>query len=303
MKKISICIPVINEQENIVYAYNEICKIFKEDLKNYNYEIVFTDNNSSDRTQELITSICENNINVKYIRFKTNLGYDKSVLEAYKNSAGDAAIVIDCDLQDPPAMIRQLVEKWEDGYDLVYGIANKRNENFIKKYLRNFFYYLMKNNADFKYPKNAHGFRLVDRAILDDLKYISNLYPYIRGLTYSLSKKPIGIDYNRSRRSKGSSKLGFYKSYNYAINAFLEETFLFTKFFRRLSLLFLLVFILFSIFNLLNKFSIINFLNNLYLGLLVFICSFLAIILEYLNRIYFQIKNSKRVIYEKTKNL
>ena len=70
MKKISICIPVMNEQENIVYAYNEISKIFKEDLKNYNYELVFTDNNSLDRTQDLITSICENNINVKYVRFK-----------------------------------------------------------------------------------------------------------------------------------------------------------------------------------------------------------------------------------------
>lgn len=302
MKKISVCIPVYNEEENILNTYQKIKKLFNQSLSNYEYEIIFTDNSSTDDTEKIITLLCLDDQQVKYIRFKSNLQYDKSVLEGYKNSTGDAAIVIDCDLQDPPELIINFIEKWEQGHDLVYGIAVSRKENFIKKLSRKFFYIMMKNNTDFKYPVNAHGFRLIDKQVVSNLKNINNLFPYVRGLTFSLSKTSIGITYNRTPRLKGRSKLGIYKSFNYAINAFLEETFLFSKIFRRISLLLFSIFFIFSLINLFFKFKIISLIDNIYFGLLIFITSFLTIILEYVNRIYFQIKKSERSIYEKVIN-
>ena len=129
MKKISICIPVLNEEKNITIAYEEITNLFKTEIQNYQYEIVFTDNHSSDETENIIKKICEKDQFVKYLRFKNNVGYDKSIMEGYKISTGEAAVVIDCDLQDPVVIVKKFIEEWEKGYDLVYGIRIKRNEN------------------------------------------------------------------------------------------------------------------------------------------------------------------------------
>ena len=302
MKKISVCIPVFNEEENILNTYEKIKKLFNHSLSNYDYEIIFTDNNSSDDTEKIITSLCLDDKKVKYIRFKSNLQYDKSVLEGYKNSTGDAAIVIDCDLQDPPELIINFIEKWEQGHDVVYGVADSRKENFIKKLFRNFFYTLMKYNTDFRYPINAHGFRLIDKQVISNLKNINNLFPYVRGLTFSLSKTPIGLTYDRSPRSKGKSKLGVYSSFNYAINAFLEETFLFSKIFRRIALVLFFLTIIGTLINFFQAFKFISPFENSVLILLILIYVLLSIVCEYVTRIYFQLKKTERIIYEKKIN-
>lgn len=251
MKLISICIPVYNEESNIINAYNVVKNLFENKLNNYQFEIIFTDNHSYDKTKELITDLCALDKRVKYIRFRANLQYDKSILEGYKNSHGDAAIVLNCDMQDPPELIEKFISKWEEGYDLVYGIVNSRQENQMINSLRKLFYYIMNTNTEIKYPLNAHDFRLLDRKVINSLKKVNNLFPYVRGLTYSLAKKPNGIEYNRQERNKGKSKFGFYKSFTYAINAFIEETFLFTKIFRRLTLFLSFSFLIFSLINIL----------------------------------------------------
>ena len=303
MKTISICIPVFNEEENILDAYNKIINLFENKLNKYEYEIIFTDNHSEDKTQEIITNLCEKNKKVKYIRFRTNLEYDKSILEGYKNSTGDAAIVIDCDLQDPPELFEKFINQWENGSDVVFGVVNSRKESLIENLFRIFFYYIMNLNSESKYPLNAHDFRLVDRKVINNLKDTNNLFPYVRGLTFNLSKSPHGIEYDRSRRNKGKSKLGFYTSFTYAINAFLEETFIFSKIFRRLTLVMLFGFIVFTSINILKIFSLISLYNNTILGIMILICMFLTIICEYCTRIYFQLKKTQRVVYEKKINL
>ena len=123
MKTISICIPVYNEESNIENAYIKIKDLFEKNLINYDYEIIFTDNHSFDKTQEIISDLCAKNNKVKYIRFRSNLQYDKSILEGYKNSNGDAAIVLNCDLQDPPELIEKFIYQWEQGSDVVYGVV------------------------------------------------------------------------------------------------------------------------------------------------------------------------------------
>ena len=302
MKIISICIPVFNEEINILNAYNKIIQLFEKKLNNYDYEIIFTDNHSSDRTEEIIMDLCNKDNKVKYIRFRANLEYDKSILEGYKNSTGDAAIVFNCDLQDPPELLEKFIHHWEKGSDVVYGVVSSRKENVIINSFRIFFYYIMNSNTEIKYPLNAHDFRLLDRKVINNLKDTNNLFPYVRGLTYSLAKNPQGIEYDRKKRNEGKSKFGFYKNFTYAINAFIEETFLFTKIFRRATLFLLISFLFFSIINILKTFTLLSFYNHVIVGLLIFVCTFLTIICEYCTRIYFQLKKTQRIIYEKKIN-
>ena len=108
MKKISICVPVYNEEDNIKICYEKIKDLFVNSLKDYEFEVIFTDNNSNDNTEKIITNLCSQDKNLKYIRFSKNINYDKSVLEGYVHSTGDAAVVIDCDLQDPLELIKNL---------------------------------------------------------------------------------------------------------------------------------------------------------------------------------------------------
>ena len=302
MKKISICIPVLNEEDNILNSYDKIINLFKTKLNKYQYEIIFTDNHSKDKTESIITDLCKKDHNVKYIRFRNNLDYDKSILEGYKYSTGDAAIVIDCDLQDPPELFEKFIKKWEKGHDVVYGVVNSRKETFIENLFRKFFYFIMNLNTDFRYPLNAHDFRLVDRSVINNFKDNSNLYPYVRGLTFSLSHNPKGIEYDRDERKKGKSKLGFYNTFTYAINALLEETFFFTKIFRRITLILLFLVVLFSLFNFFGAFYYLEFYKNLTVLISTFICMFLAIICEYVTRIYFQLKKTERNIHERKIN-
>ena len=104
---LTLVLPCFNEEDNIENAYNKIVNLFENKLINYDYEIIFTDNHSSDKTEEIINNLCKKNIKVKYIRFRANLQYDKSILEGYKNSTGDAAVVFNCDLQDPPELLEK----------------------------------------------------------------------------------------------------------------------------------------------------------------------------------------------------
>ena len=302
IKKISICIPVFNEEDNIKNCFEKIRDLFDKSLKNYDYEFIFTDNNSRDKTEEIIVNLCIQHKNVKYIRFNKNINYDKSIFEGYVHSTGDAAVVIDCDLQDPPELIVKFIEKWENGNDLVYGKAISRDEGWILNLSRKFYYKLINYNSMYNYPENAHDFRLIDGSIRDQMKSLNYIFPYVRGITFNLSKNPIGVSYERNKRLKGRSKFGIYNNFTYSLNAFFEETFMFTKIFRRISFFITAIIMFFSLINLLSKFSYISFFENLMLFLVTFLIVFATIITEYLTRIYLQLKNIKANYYEKKIN-
>ena len=302
MKKISICIPVLNEEENIKNICNYITDLFEKNLKNYNYEIIFTDNNSFDKTEEIILSFAKINKKIKYIKFKNNLLYDKSILEAYKHASGDAAIVLDADFQDPPNLIKDFIFYWEQGYDLVYGIRAKRKESNIFNFMRKMYYKIINLNSAISYPLDAGGFRLIDRKIIERLNLIKNLYPYVRGLTFSFSLKPYGIEYVRNSRKKGKSKLGIYNTFTYALNALFEETIFFTKIIRKISLFSFILAFCFSAINILLIFKLLPFIYNLILISLVLIFFGVSLILEYVTRIYFHLKQEEVEIYEKKIN-
>ena len=302
MKKISICIPVLNEEENIKNICNYITDLFEKNLKNYDYEIIFTDNNSFDKTEEIILSFAKTNKKIKYIKFKNNLLYDKSILEAYKHASGDAAIVLDADFQDPPNLIKDFIFYWEKGHDLVYGIRTKRKESNVFNFMRKMYYKIINLNSAISYPLDAGGFRLIDRKIIERLNLIKNLYPYVRGLTFSFSLKPYGIEYVRNSRKKGKSKLGIYNTFTYALNALFEETIFFTKIIRKISLFSFILVLCFSAINTLLIFKLLPLIYNLILISLVLIFFGVSLILEYVTRIYFHLKQEEVEIYEKKIN-
>ncbi len=303
MKKISICIPVLNEEKNITIAYKEITNLFKTEIPNYQYEIVFTDNHSNDDTEDIIKEICDKDQFVKYLRFKNNVGYDKSIMEGYKISSGDAAVVIDCDLQDPVEIIKKFILEWEKGYDLVYGIRKKRNENFVITFLRKIFYLLMNSKSLNHYPIDAGDFRIIDRKIIDEFRNDNSLFPYMRGISFSLSKSSKGIEYDRYERKRGLSKLGLYNTFTYAINALIEETPIFIRYFGRFALLLSFSIFIFTIFNMLNSFSYLSLFNTILIIILSIISIFLSIVGEYILRIYLHLKRTKKINYEKTLNI
>lgn len=304
MKKISICIPVLNEEDNLTNIYQLITELFKNDLKRFDYEIIFTDNHSLDGTQKIIEKISTIDNKVKYIRFYKNLLYDKSILEAYNHSSGDAAIVLDADLQDPPELILKFIEKWEEGFDLVYGIRSKRIEPYIFSLMRRLYYKIINSNSALNYPLDAGGFRLIDRSIVNKLKKVNNLYPYIRGLTYSFSKRSFGFEYLRKPRQGGKSKLGVYNTFAYALNALFEETIFFTKIFRRFTFIYTIALSLFTIINIILFFKFLSIWQNIVLVITLILIFGISFSLEYLTRIYFHLKkNSEEEIYEKKINL
>jgi|TARA_B100000795_G_scaffold238605_1_gene199832 glycosyltransferase involved in cell wall biosynthesis len=303
MKKISICIPVLNEEKNILFAYEEIINFFRLKLPSYQYEIVFTDNNSKDQTEKIITNICKKDKFVKYLRFKNNLGYDKSIMEGYKICTGDSAIVIDCDLQDPVEIIKEFIIEWEKGHDVVYGIRKKRSENIIITFLRKFFYILMNTKSSNHYPLDAGGFRIIDRKIIKEFQDDNSLFPYMRGITFSLSKNSKGIEYDRNERVRGTSKLGLYNTFTYAINALIEETPIFIRYFGKFAFFLTLITLLFTVFNITNNFYYLPIFKNIILIILSVLSIFLSIIGEYVLRIYLQLKKTKKINYEKILNI
>jgi dolichol-phosphate mannosyltransferase len=225
MKKIiSICIPVYNEEDNINIITKEIESFFLKIDKLYHYEIIFSNNCSSDKTFEIINQCKKKNNKIRSINFDKNIGYDLSVYFNLLNSKGNAAIVIDCDLQDPIENIKFFIDKWETGYDLIYGVRLNKYENFFFYFWRKLFYIILSLFSKRKYPLYAGDFRLIDRSIINKFNIKEDIPIYTRCISYDHSIKSVGINYFRNLRTKGKSKFSFYNSIKYAFKFILLKT-------------------------------------------------------------------------------
>ena len=263
MKKkfISICIPVFNEEKNIVLLIKKIESFFLKNLNNFNYEIIFSDNKSTDDTIKTILKIRSKNKKIKLISNKKNIGYDLSVYKNLTNSKGDAAIVIDCDMQDPVNLIKVFIDKWLNGFDIVYGVRKRRLEPFFFHFWRKLFYLVAYKFSKKKYPLYASDFRLLDRSIIKKIKNYKDVI-YTRNLPFQFSKNSYGVKYNRNFRKRGKSKFGFISATLYALKYFISQTFLFhTLFF--ISYLINLIFLTFSFEFFFDKLLLFTFLLNI----------------------------------------
>lgn len=208
MKKISISIPCFNEEKNVQIAYSTLKKVMMG-LKKYDYELIFVDNCSVDKTRQLITTIAKKDKKVKGIFLSRNFGPEASGRAGLDHATGDAFVGIGCDLQDPPELIINFLKKWEEGYDVVLGVYKSLNDNPIMKFFRTAFYNIFNIIANIKIPPNAVGFGLIDKKVLNSLKSLPEKYRFERGLMSWIGFKRAYVPYNRKKRERGVSSYKF----------------------------------------------------------------------------------------------
>lgn len=223
-KLITLVVPVLNEELNIIPFYDEVVPILERCSEKYDFELLFSDNHSTDNTYNLLQDLWRKDPRIRVIRYSRNFGYQKSILTGYLKASGDALIQLDCDLQDPPEMIIQFLEAWEQGNAVVYGIRRTRVENIIIHTLRRLFYRTVAYLSEDELPLDAGDFRLIDRSIVDVLKLTDDAQPYLRGAIAAVGFRQHGIPYDRRDRQRGSSNFNFMQLCSLALDGILNHS-------------------------------------------------------------------------------
>ena len=216
--KYSVVVPVFNEEEVVNEFYKRLTAIM--DKLRENYEIIFINDGSIDNSLEVIEKLHSKDKRIKIIDFSRNYGQQIATTAGIDYATGEAIVIIDADLQDPPKVIPELVKKWKKGYDVVYGVRKKREgENFFKKVTASIFYKFLNKIADINIPLDAGDFRLIDRKVANNLKTIREKNRYIRGLTSWIGFRQIGVLYDREKRFAGYTKYTLGKMLKLALDA------------------------------------------------------------------------------------
>ncbi|MBM4342271.1 MAG: glycosyltransferase family 2 protein [Deltaproteobacteria bacterium] len=223
-KMLTILVPVYNEAPNIEPLFAALAPVLAELQASYDVELLFTDNHSEDATFEKLQARGAVDPRVRVLRFSRNFGFQRSILCGYLNARGDAAIQIDCDLQDPPALIVQFVQRWQAGAKVVYGVRRSRKEGWLITVLRQAFYRLIDRLSDTRLPLDAGDFRLVDRCVIDELGRMEDYHPYLRGAIAAMGFEQVGIPYDRSERRHGESKFPLSKLVALAVDGILNHS-------------------------------------------------------------------------------
>ena len=190
-----------------------------EKIKNYNYEMIFINDGSKDKTLELLEEIAKNDKNVKVISFSRNFGHQAAVEAGLKEISGDVVLTIDADLQDPPELIHDMLNLWEKGNDLVYGKRTKRDgENIFKLFSAKMFYKTLNKISDVYIPLNVGDFRLVDRKVIDVINQLPEHNKFFRGLFSWVGYKQVPYEYERKERFAGKTKYSLKKMLKLALD-------------------------------------------------------------------------------------
>ena len=221
---ISLIVPVFDEEETLPAFFAEVTTVVDGLAERYDFEFLFTDNCSGDRTFEVLTDLAEKDPRIRVLRFSRNFGYQRSIYTGYINARGDAAVQLDCDLQDPPTMIRDFLEAWQNGYEVVYGVRRTRNEGFVITGLRRLFYRLINRLAEDELPIDAGDFRLVGRPVIEALRRMDDSHPYLRGAIAAMGFRQLGIPYERQGRQAGRSKFNMRQLIGLAVDGILAHS-------------------------------------------------------------------------------
>ncbi len=304
-KLISVIIPIFNEYHTISIFINKLSKIISS-IKKYNFEIIFINDGSSDKSLDLLLNLKKKFKNIVIIDFSRNFGKESALTAGIDLSKGQAVIPIDVDLQDPPELITKMIKKWETGSLIVAAKRiNRKNDNFFKRNSANFFYYLMNLLSNVNISKNVGDFRIMDRVVVDDIKKLNEKNRFMKGLFAWPGYNIEYIEYKRERRVAGSTKFNFFKLTRLAIEGL-------TSF----STAPLKIISLFGFFGIICSFvlSLIIIYQRLFTEYLVSGYAFLAIIIlffgsvqifffgivgEYIGKIYFEVKNRPHYLIKK----
>jgi glycosyltransferase involved in cell wall biosynthesis len=215
-KKISLVTPCYNEEDNAHAIYSAVKKVMLAKPE-YDYEHIFIDNHSGDKTVSILKQIASEDKNVKIIVNLRNFGHIRSPYYGLLQSTGDATILIVADLQDPPELINDFISNWENGSKIVVGVKNESKESFLMFAIRKTFYNLINRLSDTKLIKNYTGFGLYDKQVIDILKTIDDPYPYFRGLVCDIGFEIVKIPFVQPQRFRGITKNNFYTLYDIAM--------------------------------------------------------------------------------------
>lgn len=224
MKKISILIPTYNEEENVVPMSEAIANLMESELQDYDYELIFIDNDSSDTTRTLIREICESNKKVKAILNAKNFGQFNSPYYGMCQTTGDCTVFMCCDFQDPIQMIPRFVKEWESGYKIVCGIKTTSKENRIMRLLRTCYYKMIKKMSDVEQIEHFTGFGLYDKSFINVLRTLDDSTPFLRGIVAELGFRRKDIPYEQQKRAAGKTHNNWATLYDAAMLSFTSYT-------------------------------------------------------------------------------
>ncbi len=216
-KTISILIPCYNEEDNVVPMSQEIVKLFESELLNYNYELIFIDNDSRDNTRALLKELCHENVCIKAIFNAKNFGQFNSPYYGMLQTTGDCTIGMACDFQDPVDMIPKYIKKWEEGYKIVIGIKTSSKESKIMYFLRSVYYKVIKKFSNVEQIEHFTGSGLYDKTFINVLRELKDPKPFIRGIVAELGFKRAEITYEQPQRRAGKTSNNFYTLYDAAM--------------------------------------------------------------------------------------
>ena len=309
MKKISVIVPMYFEEAVVSECYSRLKEVLIN-LKKYEYEIIFVDDGSRDQTLTILEKIALANKNVKIISFSRNFGHQAAVGAGLRYSTGDAVIIIDADLQDPPELIPQMIELWENGNDVIYAKRKSREgETKFKLFTAKMFYRILNDLSDVSIPKDTGDFRLADRKVVDVINSLPEHNKFLRGLFSWVGFKQAPIEYERKERFAGETKYPLNKMIKLAKDGIFSFSTKPLRFVTKLGIISMIISILILIYSLLSFAFDWNNLTAGWTSIMVTITFFagvqlisLGMIAEYIGRIYEESKNRPSYIINKKIN-
>jgi dolichol-phosphate mannosyltransferase len=214
----SIIAPIYNELENLPELYRRVKEVM--DSTGETWELVLVDDGSSDGSTDTICELGKQDKRVRPVIFARNFGHQIAITAGWDYARGDAVVIIDADLQDPPELIIEMAKKWKEGYEVVYAVrAEREGESWFKLWTASLFYRIIYRITDVKIPLDTGDFRLMDRKVVNVLKKMRERHRFPRGMSAWVGFKQIGVDYKRAARVAGETKYPFRKMFRLAINA------------------------------------------------------------------------------------
>ncbi len=306
---LSIIVSMYNEEDSLDVFFQEIKKVLNE-ISSYSYEIVCIDDGSVDKTYEKLEEYAKKDDAIKVIKFSRNFGKEYGMMAGLRFCRGRAAIPMDVDLQDPPKLIIDFVKKWEEGYDMVYGIRNDRtSDTFLKRFTAKLFYKIYNLMTRSPIPYNAGDYRLIDRKVINAILSLKERNIFMKGVFGWTGFKSCGVKYVRQKRCAGVSKWNYWKLWNFALDGITASTTFPLRVWSYFGTILSGTGMLYALY-IIIKTIIYGIDVPGYASLLVFILLLggiqmiiLGILGEYIGRIFIEVKNRPLYIVEKKVNI
>ena len=214
----SIIAPIFNEKDNIPELYRRVCEVMNSTGETW--ELVLVDDGSTDGSTVMILELAKKDKHLRPVIFARNFGHQIAITAGWDYARGDAVVIIDADLQDPPELILEMAKKWREGYEVVYAVrAEREGESWFKLWTASLFYRVIYRITDVKIPLDTGDFRLMDRKVVNVLKSMRERHRFPRGMSAWVGFKQVGVEYKRAARTAGETKYPFRKMFRLAINA------------------------------------------------------------------------------------